>query len=281
MAVMIRTETYGEAWLAAAEHLFSSPCMEEVHLFLDIERPSIRNTSDVEVFTMVEEFAQANNKKAKPIATVAGTIFPVDYYSPGDNFQRLFDAYPRDMDELTEGRPDERNGRWGVYALRMVRQESRDGRPLNQIKRVVSRLKNGSNRACYEISPGSLYALWDEPDNVADVATYDPAADGRRVRGGPCLSHLSFTRDHEGTLHLNATYRSHYYLGRAAGNLLGLSQFLTAMAIETGCQVGSLGINATFAKLEANDFGGKRKVDTLLKRCRAAYDLHDTPDRIA
>jgi hypothetical protein len=75
---------------------------------------------------------------------------------------------------------------------------------------------------------------------------------------------------------LNATYRSHYYVRRLLGNLVGLGRLQYFIAKETNLEIGALTINSTFARLDigSSDTGGgwgKREVEGLIARCRALY----------
>jgi len=58
---------------------------------------------------------------------------------------------------------------------------------------------------------------------------------------------------------LTAMYRYHYYIEKALGNLLGLSQLLFFVAKETGLGVGPLVCLSTYAVLDTE--GGWRTVD--------------------
>jgi hypothetical protein len=52
---------------------------------------------------------------------------------------------------------------------------------------------------------------------------------------------------------LTAIYRSHYYIERALGNILGLAQLLTFVAAEVGVDVGSLVCHSTYAVIDTDD----------------------------
>lgn len=82
-----------------------------------------------------------------------------------------------------------------------------------------------------------------------DIPIYEPATDRKRLYGGPCLSHLSI-KVHDGKVRFNATYRSHYYIRRLLGNLVGLGRLQYFFARETGLEIGTLTINSTFARLD-------------------------------
>ena len=154
----------------------------------------------------------------------------------------------------------------------MLRQKTFKNEDFNQLEVILGKLAGDNKKSCFEVSSGRLYQDWSEPENVSEIPIYDPALDRNRPLGGPCLSHLSFTREGKGkSLHLNATYRSHYYVARALGNLVGLSGLLAFMGHESEHPIGSLAINATYAKLDYQHLGGLNAVRYLLKRCREVY----------
>ena len=268
MAHLIKGNTVAETWLAAAKFLFGCPNGEAVNLFLEVKNPSVRNSSDVQLMRMVDTFLSVNDKQA--LETVAGTIFPADFYR-AEGREGVFESYPTAMDELQQGRSEMRKG-WGNYSLRLLRQRTHAGGTFNQLEAALGKLKNDNKRSCFEMNPGRVFESWEAPSNVAEASIYDPEADGNLHMNLPCLSHISFTRENsDRSLHLNATYRSHYYLERALGNLIGLGWLLIFMAHESDHKVGSLAINATFAKIEWSGFGGKKKVEALLDGCESNY----------
>ena len=77
---------------------------------------------------------------------------------------------------------------------------------------------NGGKRAAYEL--GTV-------DPFTDIPIYDPGRDRLPIMGGPCLSHVSVKLTSEHTVHLTGFYRSHWYVQRALGNLLGLAHLQT------------------------------------------------------
>lgn len=270
MAELIRAEGLTEAWLAAAEYLYDQPKQECVSLFLSINKPTALSEADKAVMKIVEDFQLAHDRQ--PLDTVADTIFPKSHYKSG-GLKGVMEDYPNAMDEiLSAGRGDLR-GSWGTYALRMLRQKMADGTYVNQLERTFHKLAIDNKKACFELSAGPLLVDASSPENVAEMTTYDIESDKSKQMGMACLSHLSFTRESPGgKLHLNATYRSHYYIERALGNLIGLAGLLAFVAEESGHEIGTLAINSTFAKLETGEFGGKTAVEGLLKEARTLYD---------
>ncbi len=88
--------------------------------------------------------------------------------------------------------------------------------------------------------------------------------------------HLSIKLD-RGKVRLNATYRSHYYVQRLLGNLIGLARLQYFLAHEADLEIGPLTINSTYAKLDPGD-GGKWNlgdIDELLAAGRQLYTIKE------
>ncbi|MGI9363272.1 MAG: hypothetical protein ACR2O7_17225 [Parasphingorhabdus sp.] len=269
MAKLISAEGLTEAWLAAAEYLFMQPKQECVSLFLSIEKPTAVSKVDKAAMEIVEGFQLAHGRQ--PLDTVADTIFPKSHYKSA-GLKGVMDDYPNAMEELLSAGRDDLRGSWGTYALRMLRQKMADGTYVNQLERTLHKLAIDNKKACFELSAGPIFVDASSPENVAEMTTYDIQSDKSKQMGMACLSHLSFTRENPGgKLHLNGTYRSHYYIERALGNLIGLAGLLAFVAEESGHEIGTLAINSTFAKLEIGEFGGKAVVAGLLKEVRNLY----------
>jgi hypothetical protein len=122
-------------------------------------------------------------------------------------------------------------------------------------------------RAVYEVS------LVENEDLLTDIPLYRADTDSRRIRGGPCLSHLSFKLMPEGKVMLTAIYRSHYYIQRALGNLLGLAQLLTFVATEVGVDVGSLVCHSTYAVIDTDGGWARTDAERLIEHCKRIASL--------
>jgi hypothetical protein len=72
---------------------------------------------------------------------------------------------------------------------------------------------------------------------------------------------------------LTALYRSHYYVQKTLGNLLGIAQLQGFVANETGLNIGPLICHSTYATLE-RDAGewGKSDIEKLIKDCHKAAE---------
>lgn len=71
-----------------------------------------------------------------------------------------------------------------------------------------------------------------------------------------------------GSLHMIALYRNHYYVPKTLGNLLGLGRLLGFIARESGFEVGTLTLNSTSAHLDTEGWG-KGDVTSLVDDCAA------------
>jgi hypothetical protein len=153
----------------------------------------------------------------------------------------VYETYPNEIYPAIK-QPKE----WGRYAHRLLRRSGPGGTEINPLKIVVeklqSQLANGQRmRCCYELSVS---------EGALDLPLYDGATDARRVRGGPCLSHVSLKLGRNNSLYLTALYRSHYYIERALGNLLGLAALQAFVCEQAGLVPGPLVCVSTFAQVD-------------------------------
>lgn len=249
MIYPISTRTTTEAWLRAVEFLFKARDRCAYNMILDIEEPISLSPAEKQVSELVDRLLTSHDKL--PVASVAGTIFPASHYLRY-GATGVFEHYPKRVYPKLEKT-------WGTYAGRMlIRQVGKD-KVINPLEILVDKLRhqaaNGSpKRAVYEL--GFV-------DVMADLPIYDPATDAKKPWNQPCLAHLSFKmlEDHRGLM-LTALYRNHYYVERALGNLLGLSQLLYFVARESGLEPRGLVCHSTFARV---DFDGGWKVGEVSK----------------
>jgi hypothetical protein len=261
---MIIRQTAPAVWLAAVEHLNGCPNHEDFDVFLHVAEPTVLSKLDATVHAEVDNFLTSHG--AFGTHTIAETIFPLDEYLHS-GAQGVFKDFPSKIRAIQKGRAD---GNWGSYAYRILRQKDAHGETFNPLEDLVAKIKNhGKYRASFEMNPGRPFE--------DDIPIYDPATDRKRLYGGPCLSHLSI-KVHDGKVRFNATYRSHYYVRRLLGNLIGLGRLQFFVAREADLAVGGLTINSTFARLDTGSGDGsggrwgKRDVGALIARCRTIYD---------
>lgn len=239
---LVDQDTVAVAWLKAIKAL-SDNSNRAFNLIYSINKPSTLTKLDEKIIRKFDLFAKDHS--LHPSNTVANTIFPLDTFlsNRSDGFYEYY------LDNIL---PKVRK-QWGTYFERMIRRKNDDGtfmvgkdgailNPLDSLlKKVKNRLKGSGTTTHYEMALD---------DALLDLATFDPHHDGNYQVGGPCLSHLSFKVDNSGVLRLTALYRSHWYVARALGNLIGLARLQAFVAMETGATVGPLTIVASEAVLD-------------------------------
>ena len=246
MVKLIQTAAWLDAWMEATEFLLTnSPTL---NLVLAIEEPGRRGypaaaERRLDAFLVREE--------QLPMHSVAETIFPgFEYRRQG--LKGVFEVYPDEIFPVIKLHP---KISWGTYAYRLVRRKTGDGNNMNPLKQMIDKMNTelamrGTMKSCYELGVA---------EGEYDLPLYDTVKDGKRRRGGPCLSHLSF-KLFGGAVHLTALYRSHDYRYKALGNLLGLARLQYCVARETGQEMGTLVVHSSYAFLD----GSKKRVRALL-----------------
>jgi hypothetical protein len=252
----IFAETCTEAWLKASTTLLTFKDRETYNLILDISDPLTLTQDDKSVVGKVDAFLLEHD--TDPVSTVAGTLFPAAHYR-SKNTAGVYNTFPNIV------YPKVRSG-WGdTYAGRMLRRNGKKGQTINPLELLVEKLKRQLARK----SPlGRAYELG-FIETPFELPIYDTARDATRTTPQPCLSHISFKVVNRTRLMLTALYRSHYYVQRALGNLLGLAQLQFFVANESGLDMGELVCHSSYACVEA---GGKWKVSeakALIESCNA------------
>ena len=234
----IEAKTCVEAWLKAVNLLATMPDRCAYNVILDIENPVAMTNLDHRIVKAVDRFLTKH--EADPVATVAATIFPASDYRR-NGVKGVFEDFPeRTYPKLTT--------RWGTYAGRMLRHTGKNGKSFNPLEVTIEKLRAQSKRK------SSLRGIYEVglTDMLTDVPIFDPALDSKRTMGQPCLAHLSFKLREDKGVMLTALYRNHYYVQRALGNLIGLSQLLYFVARESGLAARSLVCHSTFARLDTD-----------------------------
>lgn len=268
---LIAKRTLPQLWLAATEHLLNCDGAD-FDVFLNAVEPTVYETGDREVVAHVDNFFKATG--GLRLETVAETIFPMSYYRRNGT-AGLFEQYPAAMQKIRGVRASDRA--WGTYALRLVSPRT-DGKNRTYVPLQATVAKIKAQRryvATHELNLGPI---------EEDIDIYQPDTDRNRPYGGPCLSHLSFKVD-DGQIRLNATYRSHFYIQRLLGNLLGLTYLQIFIAKECDLKVGPLTINSTYATLDTlparvtcqRRGWNKRDIKAMLANCRSVYEKHAEP----
>lgn len=246
-----------DVWLQGVTYLLEevgSP-YEELDIYLKVSDPLKLSPTDRKIYDLVDAFLTENDR-AQSIHTVAETIFPYSYYRRL-GMKGVLEQYADDMEEIWKGRSD---SSWGCYAYRMLRRKDANGKNYNPLKHKIAHLKKHKiKRACFELDAGDPDMTGEaldfdaiDRDPSCDLATYDDRIDRTKTFGNlPCMSYLSMTV-FGGALHLNATYRRHYYIERLLGNLVGLGRLQYALARETNLARGGITINSTLAAIDRN-----------------------------
>ena len=248
MTTLIEADSLVDAWVKGSRILLANGSL--LNVILSIENPK-DDSKLPDAIRCTDTFLKHEGQS--PTHTVAETIFPGWLYRKR-GLSGVFDYYPDSV------YPRIRTAHWGTYAYRLVRRPEPNGDLFNPLKQMIEKMRSeldlrGPKRSCYEI--GLTCGPYELP-------LYDTAADRKRRRGGPCLSHLSFKLLAD-SVHLTAFYRSHDYRYKVLGNLLGLARLQHCVARETGAQVGTLVVHSSYAFLNGN----KTRLRSLLRELTA------------
>ena len=266
----ISADTCAGAWLGAITLLGASETRCAYNVILDIENPIILTPIDKRIVHALDHLLVGHDRQ--PVATVAGTIFPAAHYR-----QRGLKGVMEDFPQRIYPKVKKN---WGTYAGRMLSRTDHKGQEMNPLQVIIGKLKQqmrgtGPKRAIYEVSLIDVFA---------DLPIYDPAFDARRTMNQPCLAHLSFKLREDRRLMLTALYRNHYYVERALGNLIGLSQLLFFVARESGLEPGGLVCHSTFARLDFDGGWTVGEVNGLIKKCTElgteVEELNGAPEQL-
>jgi hypothetical protein len=255
----IEGETIPEVWLRAADCLLKQEQYSAHSMILDIQQPAKMTPVDFRIFDQVDDFLREHDRY--PLVTIAGTIFPAGLYlSHGP--AGVYDIYPNKVYPKIKAN-------WGTYAYRILHRDRKDGASMNPLQVLVEKLRKqlkGGHalRAAYELNSVDVFT---------DIPLYDSASDSTRTLNQPCLSHMSFRLRTANSLMLTALYRSHYYVQKTLGNLLGLAQLQTFVAKEAGLEIGPLICHSTYATLETEPKAwNKSDIEKLIGKCHAAIE---------
>lgn len=265
MAFALNRESITQAWLDGMELLLQQPSDTAFNVVLDIDAPLGIGGQERAVLAKVDQFLAGHGKNR--LQTVANTIFPESLYRRY-GAEGVFQVYPAKVYPVLK-----KDNRWGTYVHRMVRREDRTGKVINPLEKVIAALRiesRGRNpkRSRYELG-------MTEP--FTDISIADPTLPfANQAIGGPCLSHLSFKLDPvSGQVRLIAFYRSHYYVERALGNLVGLARLLSFVANEVGLEPGPLTCISSYAQIDVGPHWRRSEICRLVSECKGVLALKD------
>ena len=252
----IHADSCTKAWLQGVEYLLAQRDREAYNLILGISSPREMAPVDFAIFDLVDGFLRETNQL--PITTVAGTIFPANHYLR-NQAAGVYEEFPEEISKLPKAS-------WGTYAMRLLRKEGKNGtfNPLEQLVEKIQKLRT-LNRSAYEIN-----LVDDDLEEIFEVPIYSAKDDYKLHLRQPCLSHLTFKLCRGESLRLTVLYRSHYYVTKALGNLLGLAQLQSFVAAETGLEVGPLVCHSTHARIDTGKGVTLQRVERLIAACRDA-----------
>jgi len=256
----IEAQTCVKAWSAAVEHLLRQNDWRDYNLILEIAEPMCLPKEDKSVHNLVDNFLA--EKADKRLSTVINTIFPATLYARYGR-DGVFDRFPKIWPTL-EKHPDII---WGTYLRRMTHRERPGKGEMNPLEILIDKIKKqmATGRPMHATYEMGMCDVAEETE--WDIPIYDPTVDARSPRGRPCLSHLSLKLKHGKALMLTALYRSHHYIDRALGNLLGLAWLQHFIAAEAGIPTAELVCISTMGILDTEGWG-KGDVTKLLDHCR-------------
>ena len=254
MVKLIEADTRLEAWMMGTAHLLDHGPRLNVVLAI---RSSSRGRNDTTATQRIDEFLATEGQL--PMHSVAETIFPWSEYTRR-GLRGVFEIYPEQVYPSIKKHP---SIRWGTYAQRLVRRNTAAGEQINPLKQMLDKMNDElaaarTKKSCYELGIA---------EGEYDLPLYSPARDGTPRMGLPCLSHLSFKLFGD-AVHLTALYRSHDYVYKVPGNLLGLARLQACVARETQQAVGNLTVHSSYAFIT----GSKTRLRALLE------DLHHASD---
>ncbi|NGY05615.1 hypothetical protein [Solimonas terrae] len=253
MSELYKVESVAEAWLTGVRHLLNSPGHTDYNVILEISAPMKVNDGEAMVFKSVDAMLKTSGNQT--LETVANTIFPHGLYRRHGT-PAFYDIYKK---EVYPAIRQLRENRWGTYAHRLMHREAPKGNIVNPVDVIIHRIKTETRGVQKMRSRFELNMV----DPFIDLNLSDPGLPGDTYRmGGPCLSHLSFKMREDGQLALTAFYRSHYYVERLLGNLMGLSHLMSFVAKEANVALGPLTVISSYALL---DTGKERGIAELRK----------------
>lgn len=216
------------AWATAVSRLraLGNECYD---LLVEIEDPAA-GVVDGEVARRIDAVLKARGHDG--VATVANTIFPAALAASSVDRSTLYRRYQAILPILKRDRKNKK----GMYFERLIQYPLQDDpERMNQLELTILNVRR-------------QLATRQPRRHAYELQVFGPGKD-RLPMGFPCMSSLSLHLD-SGRLRLAATYRNQYYVRKALGNFLGLSQLQAWMAHEVGLPTGVLSVHAFHAEID-------------------------------
>ena len=262
----IEAVTPTQTWLKAAQYLAELEQRTQFNVILGVHNPTDLTAEDFRVHDLVDAFPYGSWQAASGHDSQVTILFPGGLYLQG-GAEAVFKEFPALYKKFKTG--------WGTYAGRIFCPTlGPKGKERAAMEVLIEKLKvqskKGRMRAAYEAK------VFDDFD-TCELSTYQPESDSNLTIGQPCLTHLSFKLHRDNSVSLTALYRTHYYIEKTLGNLLGLGQLLKFVADEAQLEIGGLVCHSTMAQLDTASAKKGTKgwtqadVDLLLRNCAAQY----------
>jgi len=235
------------AWVNACLQVNGCPGHEAHDVMIEIIDPVLGTEASHPGIMIVDDFL---TERAKPIATVANTIFPQATFERHGS-PAFYSVFASLLAKLRTG------DNWsGYYFERMTTHERYDGSLSNPLQDIIERLSNPkvTSKNKFELPIFDL-------DRDVNMSPY----------GGQCLSHLSFkvVSGDKNSLNLTCVYRNHHYIKKLLGNLIGLGRLQKFVAEQAGLDVGSLVIVSTHAEIDKPASAKQSEVNSLINEVAA------------
>lgn len=248
-AFSVAGNTCAAAWLAASRAVITAGG-SAYNVKIQVLDPVSETQDGTALIRNVDSFLRAGG--AKPVSTVANTIFPSAWARrrTAEELYRDYLPMAKRMRRMTND--------WGRYFERMIAWQGAGG-PVNQLGDMIALMRS-------QVAARDVYG------KMFEIAIYDPVLDRERWYGRQCLSFLSFKVGKAGggyRLALTAVYRNHHYVTRCLGNLIGLGRLMRFVAEETGIgAIGTLTCISTHAEIDTkSNAWTKADALTLVERC--------------
>jgi thymidylate synthase len=213
MVSVIQGGNVADAWQRGCELIIQTPDHIVRNLITEVENPTYTNR---DWFTRFDPKSGGADDR---LSVVAKVLFPETSMRSGENRLAYYQRWATILERAR--RSGRLHSSWGgTYFQRLLSIGGSD----NQIENAIRVLRGWRNRS--------------ETAIVAHLS--NPAIDGLRPRGSPCLQFIEILWRPNAILDLVAVYRNHDYLNKTLWNFIGLGRLLSFIAMESGKRPGRL-----------------------------------------